>query len=478
MGKKNGFNKRFKRGSYSSVLTLIVVVAVVAANLLIGELDDIYTEFDVSGKQLYEISTQTEEVLKGLEEDVTVYLVAQEANENAILKEFISRYEELSSHIKIQYVDPAENPAFTKKYSSGTIFENSLIVESERRYKVVGYKDIFQSHYMGKDSSGEGVYSTEFAGEGQLTSAISYVVTDNLPTLYVLNGHKEKTLPGTLTESIKQENIAVGDLNLITQEQIPENCDGIFIVSPQRDITDGERDMLIEYMENGGKLFLIQDYVSEELPNLESLMASYGIQVKKGIVLEGDTNYYIQYNYFIVPNYVSHAITEPMISSNVRCAAVTAQALVETPENQEKKEAQVSWLLQTSDKAFNKEEIVDSSSLVQTEEDETGSFYVGAASTKGSGDKESAMVVLTTSAFIEEDTNTYIAGGNYDLVINAIGWLCEHEEAITIHTKNLDMEYIAISANQVMIWSVVLVIVVPLVLLITGIVIWIVRRRR
>lgn len=478
MEKKNGFNNRFKRGSYSSVLTLIVVVAVVAANLLIGELDDIYTEFDVSGKQLYEISAQTEEVLKGLEEDVTVYLVVQGGNENAILKEFIGRYEELSSHVKVQRVDPVENPAFTKKYSSNTIYENSLIVESERRYKVVGYNDIFQSHYVGKDSSGEAVYSTEFAGEGQLTSAISYVVTDNLPTLYVLNGHEETILPDTLTESIKQENIAVGDLNLITQEHIPENCDGIFIVSPKRDITDGERDMLAEYMENGGRLFLIQDYVTEELPNLASIMASYGIQVKKGIVLEGDAGHYIRENYRTVPDYVEHIITKPMINGNVRCMAVMAQALVETPENQEKKEAQISWLLQTSDKAFNKEEIVDPSSLVQTEGDETGSFYVGAASTKGSGDKESAMVVLTTSTFINEEWNTYIAGGNYDLVINAIGWLCEHEEAITIHTKNLDMEYIAISANQVVIWSVVLVIAIPLILLITGIVIWIIRRRR
>ncbi len=478
MEKKKGFNKRFKRGSYSSVLTLIVVVAVIVANLLIGELDDIYTEFDVSGKKLYEISDQTKEVLEQLKEDVTIYLVAQEESRNAVLTEFIGRYEELSGHVKVQYVDPAENPAFISKYSDGTIYENSLIVESEKRYKVVGNYDIFKQRYVGPDENGEAVYSTEFAGEGQLTSAIGYVVTDNLPTLYVLSGHKEMTLPETLTESIKQENIAVEDLNLIKQEHIPENCDGIFIVRPQRDITDGERDMLDEYMENGGKLFLVQDYVAEELPNLADIMASYGIQVKKGVVLEGDAGHYIHENYCTVPDYVEHTITKPMIDGNVPCLAVTAQALMETKENQESREAQVSWLLQTSDKAYNKVNLVDESSRVQTEEDETGIFYVGAASKKGSGENESAMVVLTTSTFISEEWNTYIAGGNYDLLINAIGWLCEHEEAITIHTKNLDMEYIAISANQVMIWSVVLVIVVPLVLLITGIVIWVVRRRR
>lgn len=475
MEKKNSFNKRFKRGSYSSVLTLIVIVAVIVANLLIGELPDRYTELDVSGKKLYEISEQTEKLVKGLEEDVTIYLVAQEENENAIIKEFLNRYEELSGHIKVKYVDPVENPSFTTKYSSNTVYENSLIVESEKRYKIVGYYDIYQSSYAGTDSNGEAVYSTEFAGEGQLTSAIGYVVTDNLPTLYTLNGHGEVTLPEALTSTINQENIATEGLNLITQGSIPENCDGIFIVSPQRDLTENELNMLTEYMNGGGKLFLISDYVAEEMPNLKSLMASYGLAVKDGIVLEGDSNHYIQQNYYVVPDYVSHTITEPMQESGIRCLAITAQALVETQENAE---AQISWLLQTSEKAFNKAEIVDSSSLVQTDEDEVGSFYLGAVSQKGSGESTSAMVVLTTSSFIDEDVNSYIAGGNYDLVINAIGWLCEHEEAITIHTKNLDTEYIALNANQVIIWSIVLVIAIPLILLITGIVIWIVRRRR
>ena len=475
MEKKNSINKRFKRGSYSSVLTLIVIVAVVVANLLIRELPARYTELDVSGRSLYQISEQTKEVLEGLTEDVTIYLVAQKGNENAIIEEFLSRYQELSGHIKVQNVDPVDNPAFTTKYSSSTVYENSLIVESEKRYKIVSYYDIYQSSYAGRDSNGEAVYSTEFAGEGQLTSAIGYVVTDNLPVLYTLNGHGEITLPEDLTENIKRENIAVEGLNLITQGSVPEDCDGIFIVSPQRDLTEGERDMLAGYMENGGKLFVIDDYAVVEKPNLKSILASYGLETKEGVVIEGDAAYYIQENYYMVPDYVAHTITEPMRGSNIRCLAIAAQALVETEGNTD---AQVSWLLQTSDKAFNRENPVDAESMKQTDEDETGIFYLGAVSKKGSGEQESALVALTTSAFVDSEVNAYIAGGNYDLVINAIGYLCEHEEAITIHTKNLDTEYIAINANQVVVWSILLVIAIPLILLIAGVVIWVIRRRR
>jgi ABC-2 type transport system permease protein len=243
-------------------------------------------------------------------------------------------------------------------------------------------------------------------------------------------------------------------------------------------LTEAELEKLNAYMEQGGRLFLIQDYVAEDLPNLKSLVASYGLSIKEGIVLEGDSGYYIQQNYYMVPDYVNHSITKPMIDSAIRCLAITAQAVEETEENQESGEAEISWLLQTSEKAFNKAEIVDSSSLVQQDSDPVASYYLGAVSQKGSGENASALAVLTTSSFIDEDVNTYIAGGNYDLVINIIGFLCDHEEAITIHTKNLDTEYIAISANQVVIWSIVLVIALPVLLLAAGIIIWAVRRRR
>lgn len=475
MEKKSKMSKRFKRGSYSSILTLIVVLAVVVANLLIRELPAKYTEIDVTGKNLFAISKQTKEVADNLSEDVTIYLIAQTGKQNSILAELLERYGELSKHIKVKQVDPVDNPSFTGKYSKSMMTENSLIVESEKRYKIVGYAEIFQNSYAGMDSNGEAVTTTEFAGEEKITSAIGYVVTDNLPTLYTLSGHGETEISETLKQNITRENIAINSLNLMTQKEIPEDCDGIFVVSPQRDFTDAETGTLEKYMAQGGKMFLIIDYIDTELPNVKKLMDSYGLATKDGIVLEGDAEHYIQQSYFMVPDFVEHSITKPMMENKIKCLAVTAQALVET-EN--KDNAKISWLMKTSDKAFNKAEIVDESSLIQKEEDETGSFYLGAFSEKGTGETASAMAVLTTSAFVSDEVNEYIAGGNYDLLINTIGMLCEHEDAITIHTKNLDTEYIALNANQVLMWTIVLVVAIPLVLLIAGVVIWIVRRRR
>ena len=47
-------------------------------------------------------------------------------------------------------------------------------------------------------------YSTSFDGEGAITSAIDYVVTEDLPQLYVLEGHGEAELPSTFSDQLER----------------------------------------------------------------------------------------------------------------------------------------------------------------------------------------------------------------------------------------------------------------------------------
>lgn len=473
MNKKKSSNfRRLKRGSYSSLLTLIVVVIVVVANFFVAELPAKFTEIDVSGLDVYNLSDQTKELVKNLEEDITIYVVAQEENKDTMIMELLERYEELSGRIKVVTKDPALYPTFTMEYTSDTVYENSLIVESQKRHKIISYYDIYQSTITGIDyTTYEETYSTDFAGEGQITSAIDYVTTENLPTLYMLTGHDEYTFPETLVSNIEAQNIAVENLNLITKGFIPEDCDGIIISSPSRDLTEGETTQILEYLEDGGKAFVIRDYVETEQPNLDKIMATYGLAAKEGIVLEGDGDHYMQYNYFMVPEYVEHTITAPLIQAELMTCAVTAQGIEEVETD---KEVEITYLLQTTEESFAKKEIVGESSLTKAEGDEAGPFSVAAAATCG----ETQLIYLTSSSFIDESVNTYVAGGNYDFVINAIGYICEHESAITVHAKNLDMNYIAMPAAQISIWAGILVVVIPVLCIITGFVIWFTRRKR
>lgn len=470
MSKKN--NRRLKRGSYSSLMTAIVVIIVVIANFFVAELPAKFTEFDISGRNLYALSDQTKELIKGLKEDITVYVIAQETNQDSMVMELLERYEELSGHIKVVLKDPALYPTFTTKYTSDTVYENSLIIESEKRYKVVGYYDIYQSTVTGIDySTYEETYSTDFAGEGQITGAIDYVTAETLPTMYMLTGHNEYGFSDTLVSEIESQNIAVESLNLMTKGEIPENCDGLIIAGPERDLTEKETELILSYLENGGKAFVVRDYVEAAQPNLDKVMAAYGLAAKPGIVLEGDADHYMTYNYFVVPDYVEHTITKPLMDADLLTLAVTAQGIEEV---ETENEVEINYLLETSEEAFAKSEIVDETSLTKSEGDETGAFPVAAVASCG----ETQLVYLTSSAFVDDSVNQYVAGGNYDFVMNAIGYICEHESAITVHAKSLDTDYIAMTAADISVWAVILVIVIPLAFVVTGFVIWFTRRRR
>ena len=48
-------------------------------------------------------------------------------------------------------------------------------------------------------------YNTSFDGEGAITSAIDYVVTEDLPRLYLLEGHGEEELPATFREQLEKD---------------------------------------------------------------------------------------------------------------------------------------------------------------------------------------------------------------------------------------------------------------------------------
>ncbi len=472
MNMKKSNLRRLKRGSYSSLLTLIVVVAVVIANFFVAELPAKFTEFDISGRDLYKLSDQTRELVKGLEEDITMYVIAQDDKKDNIVMELLERYEELSGHIKVVTKDPVLHPGFTMEYTTDTVYENSVIVESDKRFKIVGYETFYEQVATGVDyATNQQTYSTSFAGEGQLTSAIDYVTTDNLPTMYVLTGHDEIALSDSLNNEIEKQNIALESLNLITQGGIPENCDGIIISSPARDLTEGETTKILKYMDKGGKLFVVRDYVENKLPNLDKILAAYGMAPKEGIVLEGDPDHYIQANYYMVPDYGNHVITAPLAQAKLMTLAVTAQGITEVDTD---KEVAIDYLLKTSEDAFAKKEIKDESSLSKADGDETGSFPVAAVATSG----ESQLVYLTSSSFLDESVNEFVAGGNYDFVINAIGYICEHESAITVHSKNMDAEYLVLTAAQSSAWAVVLVVMIPILIVVAGFVVWFTRRKR
>ncbi len=461
-----------KHGTYRLSMVVFACVAAVLVNLIAGKLPSQYLKYDVSDQKLFTTGDQTAETLKGLNEDITLYLIAQQGSEDATLQELLERYEGLSSHIKVETKDPVLYPNFVSQYTSESLSENSILVVGESRSKAIDYYDIYQ---YGMDYSTYSSSLTSFDGEGQITSAIAYVTAEDMPVVYTLSGHDEADLSTTVTSSIEKENIELKSLSLLTEEAVPEDAKAVIIYGALSDISDDEKSKLEAYMEQGGQVVILLGYTDKDTPNLDSLLGDYGITLAEGLVLEGDSQHHLpNYPYYLLPDIQSSNYTSDVSSRYVLLAF--AQGMTESADLSD--DLTYESLLATSSQAYSKTNL-ESEDLEQEEGDVSGPFDLGAVVTKTIDENvEAKLIVFASETLLDEQVDSMVSGGNSTLFLNVMSQLADHESTISIEPKSMSTEYLTVPAGSTIFWGILTIVLIPLALLITGGVIWFRRRKR
>lgn len=474
--------KRAKLGTYTVVLSLVVLVVLVAVNLLLSLLPGKFTVWDTSGKDMYTISDSAARAAKKINEDVTVYYLKESgADANVQLETFLERYASLNSHIRLKTVDPVAQPGFAQNYTDKTLYNYSLVVESAKRYRVINFTDMY--YYEGGvsldnadlDSYKEAYlqyYGKEpdllFDGEALLCSALDFVTTDVLPKLYLLSGHGETALPATLQSALKQNNLEiVENYSLLSATNVAEDCRMLVIFAPTADLNDDETAMLLSYLKTGGKLMLITLPGVEKLPNLLSVAAAYGMQARDGLVIEGDSNaYYPGYPHYLLPTVETNDLTAGMGSTRVLfpmahgILPAPAQGVTVTP------------LFSTTDSSYTVK--TTATSTAKDEDSVSGPFYVGAVGSAADG----GSVCWFSSAYAMTDQFNSVTGGNYAYFLELTDKLCERTSILSsLDAISLADDTLVVSAAAALGWGGVLVIAIPLGFLIAGLVIWLKRRK-
>lgn len=469
--------RSFRAGGYTVAAAAIVLAIAVMVNVFAAALPASVTKFDTTANQLFTLSEQTEKLVGSLTDEVTVYWIVRSGREESYLESLLSRYQSLSDKIHVVKKDPDVFPTFTQQYTD-SFTENSLTVEAGERYRYVDYNDIFVMDYTSYYYYGTENWS--FCGESELTSAIDYVVSENLPKVYLLTGHGESSLSDSFTSAVKQQNIETAELSLLTLESVPADADCILINAPQSDISLDEQSKLREYLGNGGNLFLITDPPkSGELTNLEALMADYGVTTVDGIVVEGDQSHYVWGTpYFLLPDIASHAITTPLTEGGYRVLLPISQGLTVAEDLRDT--LSVTKLLTTSASAFAKAAGYDLTTYEKEEGDVNGPFALAVAISDTVDDGITGDIVwVSSAALVDDQTNTQVSGGNQDFFLNALGYLCQAEQSsLSIHAKSLSSDTLTMDSAAVSALTVAVVGVIPAAVITLGIVIWIRRKRR
>ena len=79
---------------------------------------------------------------------------------------------------------------------------------------------------------------------------------------------------------------------------------------------------------------------------------------------------------------------------------------------------------------------------------------------------------------LKDNVNAMVSGGNSDLFMNSLDWMCDQQETISIRAKSLDEQGLTLTQAQSSFWRIVLLGVIPGTVLAVGIVVVMRRKRR
>ena len=199
--------RSFKAGGYTAV-SCVFVIAIAAVAVVVAEsLPSTYTAIDISRDQTTSISDETRDYLADLDEDVEIYLIAEEGAQDEYLELLLDDYAAASERVKVEQVDPTLHPTFTDQYTSDEVADGSLIVVCGDESRVVTSSELYSINYA--------TYSYEFAGESAITGAITALTSEDLPHVYLLSGHGEASLPQTVSSTLESVDYGLDEPTLV-----------------------------------------------------------------------------------------------------------------------------------------------------------------------------------------------------------------------------------------------------------------------
>lgn len=323
-----------KKGSYSLAITAAVIIGAIVLNVLTAALADRFIlEFDMSKNKDNSISEDNIEYIKGIDKDVMVIVCASEENyvnytgyvaqaaygvtDNAQYSQddvpdsdyytqsltLLNKYSDYNDKIDLRFVDYYSNEftAVKSTFSSTELAPGDIIVvdgkyEDEKytvnKYKTLGYKDVY-SLYEDSSYAAYGMTAYNLTGnniETAVTSAISYVLSDEDKKLALLTGHSQEDKYSTYLQLLKDNNYEYTVIEDTIVSDISDEYDAVAVVAPTKDFSGAELDAISEFLDNNGKLnkgFLVfADASAPYLPNLYDFLDQWGIVIEDGVVYE------------------------------------------------------------------------------------------------------------------------------------------------------------------------------------------------
>jgi ABC-type uncharacterized transport system involved in gliding motility auxiliary subunit len=404
------------------------------------------------------VSDDTRRLLDDMEHPISISaFVRDEDLTRDQIKDLIGSYQRFKDDITLEFINPDREPARVREL--GIASGGEIVI-----------------HYLDRSEN------IQTLSEQQLTNALLRLSRQDERWIVFLTGHGERPPAGEtnhglgiFTRELERKGLNVQTVNL-AESEIPANTSLLVLASPRVDLLPGEVDKLQQYIEHGNNLLWLAE--PGELHGLEPLTEQLDISLLPGLVVDATSSMFgvDDPTFVVVAGYPHHEITSEM-------SAVTVYPEAAALEINDSGTWNATPLLTTLARSWTELDEIEGEIQFDSDTDErSGPLDIGVALTRSHVDESGVSLPMQRIIVIGDGdflSNTYLGNaGNLGLGLNLVHWLSHDDAALNIRIKSAPDTSLVLGNVAQAVIGLGFLIGLPVLLLVTGILIWLLRRRR
>ncbi|MBN1997729.1 GldG family protein [candidate division KSB1 bacterium] len=461
---KTGLSSRSTKFGTNAAFTMVFILGIlIVLNILLARVN---YRLDSTAAKQFSLAEQTRKVLRRLDTDVKAVGFFKSGNEFQA-EELFKEYSNISSRFNFEFIDPDKNPGMAKSYNVRTY--GTVVVEANGKEEKINK-----------------------VTEQELTNALIKVTREGQKKILFVQGHGEKQISDSENQGLSKAKAALEEQNYIVEQQviaqmdsIPADATVLVFAGPRSDMFPQEADRVKKYLDRGGKVLLLLD--PETPSGFSEFAAGYGINVGNDIVVDASgigQLFGTGPTFPIVSQYEEHAITEDFGVMTFFPEARSVSKSEDTPAG-----VTVYEIAKTSQRSWAETSPITGNEIgFDPGQDKMGPISLCAVAEKsainpathedkfdlGTGDVKSRLVVFGDSEF---SMNGYFSvQGNGNLFLNAVNWLAQEEDLISVRAKDPEDRRLNLTQKQSKMILYLGVILLPLLIFAFGI--WVYVKRK
>jgi ABC-2 type transport system permease protein len=302
-----------------------------------------------------------------------------------------------------------------------------------------------------------------------------------------LRGHDEPGAGDVLVaapEQLDRLQLALSEIGyemrgILTASEgaIPADCTVVADIGPRTAFAAGEADLLVKYLERGGRLLLLLDPVSSVGAELQkNLLGAVGLSTEPAIVIDPLNHFRTDPDKVAVPYYPPHPITERLALTVF--PQTRPLALVPPPQG-----VRTTLLAGSSQDSYRRPAAAGGAALASAEQATPDAEDRGAQALAvavegvwpgAAGDKQFRLVVAGTSKFASNEYFPYVSNG--ELSVSMLRWLAADKTTPSVKPQTYQLPEIVLTSRQMRDVFLALEVLLPLSTMLCGVLVWWRRR--